>query len=204
MGDGRGVTKKTNEKRMSPHDWVQCVLVTVLCGISFFIFIGRRVGVVGNSMLPTLHWYDTIIISDFFYTPKNGDVIVFQASSHSTVETSSHTYDTTPLVKRVIAVEGQTIDINFTTGAVYVDGEILTEPYINEPTHSQIHFSGPMVVPSGHVFVMGDNRNHSSDSRNSDIGCVDTRNILGKVLFLLIPGGNDNVPRDWRRAGLIN
>ena len=187
--------KKNEDKRMTPHDWMQCVVITVLCGISFFIFVGRRVGVVGDSMFPTLHWYDMIVISNLHFTPKSGDIVVFQ--------TGSDTFDGTPLVKRVIAVEGQTIDIDFENGEVFVDGILLDEPYINELTTRRSNFDGPLVVPEGHIFVMGDNRNHSSDSRDSRIGCVDTRYILGKVLFLMIPGNKDDTARDWARFGLV-
>jgi signal peptidase I len=104
---------------------------------------------------------------------------------------------------KVVALEGQTIEINFETGDVIVDGVVLDEPYINELTTSRLSFSGRETVPAGHVFVMGDNRNGSSDSRDSRIGMVDTRYILGKVLFLLIPGESESSPRDWRRIGAV-
>lgn len=196
MSDNLGITEEYNSKKMTPHDWMQCVVITVVVGISLFIFVGRRVGVVGDSMLPTLHWNDMIVITDLFYTPKNGDIVVFQVSSD--------TFNGTPLVKRIIATAGQTIDIDFDTGEVFVDGVLLDEPYINEPTNRRAHFTGPLTIPEGHVFVMGDNRNHSSDSREEHIGCVDTRYILGRVLFLVFPGDNNNHDaRDWSRIGLI-
>ena len=187
---------KNAGKGMELYDWLQCIVVAVIGGILIFVFIGRRVGVEGDSMLPTLHWYDMIIVSDLFYTPKNSDIIVFNPQSD--------TFNGNPLVKRVIAVEGQTIDIDFDTGEVFVDGIVIDEPYIREMTSRRLDFDGPVTVPEGHVFVMGDNRNHSSDSRDSRISFVDTRYILGKVLFLLMPGGDDNNPRDWSRFGLVN
>ena len=182
--------------RMELYDWLQCIVSAVICGIFIFVFIGRTIGVEGDSMRQTLHWNDRIIMSNLFYTPKNGDIIVFRAPSD--------VFGGTPLVKRVIAVAGQTIDINFDTGEVFVDGVVLDEPYINEPTYNRINFHGPELVPDGYVFVMGDNRNHSSDSRDSRVGMVDTRYILGKVLFIAIPGQDDFSPRDWSRIGLVN
>lgn len=92
-----------------------------------------------------------------------------------------------PIVKRVIAVEGQTIDIDFDKGVVYVDGVALDEPYIYEPTYKQLDFSGPVTVPEGCVFVMGDNRNGSTDSRYSVLGCIDTRLIQGRVYLTVFP-----------------
>ena len=187
----------TKEAKMELYDWIQCVVSAVVCGIFIFVFIGRTIGVEGPSMFPTLHWNDRVIMSGLFYTPKFGDIVIFRASSDA--------FGTTPLVKRVIATEGQTVNINFETGEVFVDGELLHEEhYINEPTHSRIHFSGEVTVPPGHVFVMGDNRNHSADSRDNRIGMVDTRYILGKVLLLLIPGSDNYNPRDWRRVGLVS
>ena len=90
-------------------------------------------------------------------------------------------------MKRVIAVEGQTVDIDFDRGIVYVDGEPLDEPYIAEATTEEQDFIGPIKVDEGCVFVMGDNRNHSTDSRTETIGCVDKRCIMGKVYFTLYP-----------------
>ena len=187
--------EKDNPK-MDMYDWVQCFVSAIICGIFIFVFIGRTIGVEGNSMLSTLHWNDRVIMTSMFYAPKNGDIIIFRAPSDY--------FGTTPLVKRVIATEGQSVDIDFDTGDVFVDGILLDElDYINELTHNRQNFTGEVIVPKGHVFVMGDNRNHSADSRDSRIGMVDTRYILGKVLFLLIPGEDMYTPRDWSRIGRI-
>ena len=186
----------SNRVRMEIYDWLQCIVSAVICGIFIFVFIGRTIGVEGDSMLQTLHWYDRIVMTNLFYTPKNGDVIVFRPPTDA--------FGDTPLVKRVIAVEGQTLDINFETGEVFVNGVVIDEPYINELTITRLSFEGPIVIPEGHVFVMGDNRNRSSDSRDSRVGLVDTRYILGKVLFVLIPGADRYTPRDWRRVGPVN
>ena len=97
------------------------------------------------------------------------------------------TFQKEPIIKRVIATEGQTIDIDFNAGIVYVDGKALDEPYVNSPTNNQLDFTGKVTVPENCVFVMGDNRNDSTDSRSSLIGCVDKRYIMGKVLLRILP-----------------
>ncbi len=163
--------------RTELYDWLQC-LVTALVGcILVFLFIGRVIGVDGNSMNPTLLNNDKIIISNLFYEPKIGDVIVLTKRSFSSE----------PIVKRVIATEGQTIDIDFDTGEVWRDGKLLDEPYINEPTHRYYDVNFPATVPEGCIFVMGDNRNRSTDSRASSIGFVDKRCILGRVYCEILP-----------------
>jgi signal peptidase I len=192
---GQGANEKTKKTRMEIFDWLQCVISAVICGIFIFVFVGRTIGVDGKSMLQTLHHNDRVVMSNLFFTPKNGDIIIFRSPSE--------TFGKTPLVKRVIAIAGQTVDIDFNNGDVIVDGVILNEPYINEPTRSRLDFVGPMEVPEGYVFVLGDNRNNSSDSRASSVGLVDTRYILGKVLFVLIPGADKDTPRDWSRVGFV-
>lgn len=109
-----------------------------------------------------------------------------------------------PIVKRVIATEGQTVDIDFDMGAVYVDGTLLKEAYINELTFLEEGTEFPLTVPEGSVFVMGDNRNHSSDSRDSRLGTVDTRYVIGKAVFLAFPGPDAYTEkRDFGRIGVI-
>jgi len=180
--------------KMELYDWLQSIVLAFICGIVIFVFIGRTIGVDGISMMSTLQNNDRVIMSNLFYTPGNGDIVVFRSPSDR--------FGGTPLVKRVIAVGGQTIDINFDTGDVYVDDLLIYEPYINEPTRNRHDFLGPVTVPEGFVFVMGDNRNSSSDSRDSTVGMVDTRYILGKVFIVAIPGGDDINQRDWSRIGL--
>ena len=192
----RGDNGDKDNSKMDVYDWMQSFVSAILLGIFIFVFVGRTIGVEGNSMQSTLQWNDRVIMSGLFYTPKNGDIIIFRPPTDA--------FGNSPLVKRVIATEGQTIDINFDTGEVFVDGVVIDESaYINEVTRNRINFTGKVTVPEGHVFVMGDNRNHSSDSRDSRIGMVDTRYILGKVLLLLVPGENGTGSRDWRRIGRI-
>ena len=98
-----------------------------------------------------------------------------------------------PLIKRVIATEGQKIDINFASGQVMINNETIDEPYIADLTKTASDVTFPLIVPEGKVFVMGDNRNHSSDSRSSGVGFIDTRYILGKAQFRILPFGDFNI-----------
>ena len=186
-------TDNNGKARMELYDWLQCIVSAVLCGILIFVFVGRVIGVDGTSMFDTLHNEDKGFMTDIFYTPKNGDIVIFHSDA----------YGDTPLVKRVIAVAGQTVDINFDTSEVSVDGVILQEEYIYEPTKSRQDFSGPVTVPEGYIFVMGDNRNASRDSRSDAVGLIDTRNILGKVHLITIPGKDDFGLRKWSRIGSV-
>ena len=111
------------------------------------------------------------------YTPKTGDVVVI---SHGEIYQE-------PIVKRVIATEGQTLDINFQTGTVTVDGKVLDEPYIKNLTTRQGDGVIPSVIPKGYIFVMGDNRNRSLDSRSREVGLIDKNNVLGKVQCIIYP-----------------
>ena len=186
-----------DKAKMELFDWIQCVVGAVIIGIIIFVFFGRTIGVDGISMMNTLRHNDRVVISNLLYTPVNGDIIVFQ--------TGCEAFGGSPLVKRVVATEYQTVDINFECGHVFVDGVLQCEPYLHEPTYVRANFEGPVLVQPGHIFVMGDNRNHSTDSRDSRIGQIDTRKILGKVLFMIIPGpeGDDNATRNWSRFGFI-
>lgn len=159
------------------YDWIQCIVTALVFCVLLFVFIVRLVDVVGPSMQPTLWNGDKMIVSNLVYTPKQGDIVIFKKTQ----------FKDEALVKRVIATAGQTIDIDFSRGIVYVDGVAMDEPYIAEPTMNQIDFVGPQTVPEGCVFVMGDNRNDSTDSRDSRIGMVDTRLIIGKVYLTVFP-----------------
>lgn len=157
-------------------DLVTCLVFVVL----FFIFVVRIIGVDGTSMLPTLEHGDMLLLlSNVLYEADDDDIVVVYKESYGS-----------PIVKRIIATEGETIDIDFCTGEVWVDGELLNEPYILEPTYVSGDIQFPLTVPEDCVFVMGDNRNGSLDSRWSEIGIVDERSILGKVLFRIFPFGS--------------
>lgn len=158
-------------------DWVQCVMAALLLSILAFLFLGRTVSVSGPSMESTLFSGERVLISNLFYQPKQGDVVVFRKDS----------YKREALIKRIIALEGQTVSIDFDEGIVYVDGTALEEDYVNTPTNVPLDFDGKITVPEGCVFVLGDNRNKSNDSRDDRIGCVDERYILGRAVLRLTP-----------------
>ena len=179
------------------YEWTQALVGSVLAVVLVFTFLIRLIGVDGHSMVPTLQNGDRLLVlsslldNDYEY----GDIVVLREES----------FLEEPIVKRVIATEGQTVDIDFEAGIVYVDGQVLDEPYINEPTYMEEGTEFPLTVPEGCIFVMGDNRNHSSDSRDSRLGTVDTRCVLGKAVFLAFPGADDVTgKREFGRIGLIN
>ena len=123
-----------------------------------------------------------------------GDIVIARKES----------FDDKPIVKRVIATAGQTVDIDFDLGQVYVDGELLDEDYINDYTYREEGTVFPLTVPEGEVFLMGDNRNHSNDSRDSSLGTVDTRLLIGKAVFLVFPGRDYlTEQREFGRIGLL-
>ena len=173
----KAAAAEVRSARGEVYEWIQCLVFALIFCVILFVFFFRLVDVVGDSMNPTLENADKMVVSDLFYKPKQGDIVIFRKDE----------YKREALVKRVIATEGQTVEIDFNKGRVYVDGVLLDEPYIAEPTRNQIDFTGIQVVPEGCVFVMGDNRNESADSRDSRIGMVDERLIIGKVLFTVFP-----------------
>lgn len=159
--------------------WLQALTAALVGLILVFTFVGRVIGVDGNSMLPTLHHGDTMLLQSLGYAPRQGDVVVLTKYFENVQG---------PIVKRVIATEGQTVDIDYAAGTVTVDGVVLDEPYIKESMR-QPFFGGAsrVTVPKGHIFVMGDNRNDSLDSRFPALGTVDRRYVLGRVLMVLAP-----------------
>ena len=159
------------------YDWLESLVTAIVACILIFLFLFRVVNVDGSSMVPTLHDADKVVISRLAGSYDYGDIVVLTKLS----------FGDESIVKRVIATEGQTVDIDFDRGIVYVDGVALSEDYIAEPTTRALDFSGPVTVPEGCVFCLGDNRNASTDSRSSLIGQVDTRCVLGKVLFRVWP-----------------
>lgn len=166
------------------YSWLQPFLFALTVLVLISLFLGRMIGVDGNSMYPTLHDKDMLVLQSLGYTPKNGDVVVLAPI------TFRHG---TPIVKRVIATGGQEVDVDYDTGTVTVDGVALEEDYLGEPMRPVMdQFAGqyPITVPQGRLFVMGDNRNASSDSRFPDIGLVDQRCVLGRAVWILMPPGH--------------
>ena len=178
----RESTEKKEEKNRGRdlYEWVQALVCSVLAVVILFTFVIRLIGVDGHSMVPTLQDGDRLLVlnSLLYDDYQYGDIVVLRKD----------TFLDEPIVKRVIATAGQTVDIDFNTGSVYVDGALLKENYINELTYLEEGTEFPLTVPEGSIFVMGDNRNHSSDSRDSRLGTVDTRYVIGKAVFLAFPG----------------
>lgn len=175
------------------HDLCWMLAVVMVLFLVFF----RIIVVSGPSMKMTLLDGDyLLLVSNLTYRePKAGDVVVVSKESYDHGK---------PIVKRVVATEGQIVDMDFENGIVYVDGLPLEEDYINTPTNLDEGAIFPQIVEENCVFVMGDNRNNSKDSRSLEIGQVDKREVLGKVAVLMVPGtdhGEEN--RDAKRIGMV-
>ena len=189
--------EKQTAKGRDLYEWVQSLVGSVLVVVAIFTFVIRMMGVDGHSMLNTLQHGDRLLVvnSMLYHDYKYGDIVILWKNG---------VFDDDPIVKRVIAVEGQTVDIDFAEGIVYVDGEALEEDYIREPTYTAEGTEFPLTVPEGSIFVMGDNRNGSSDSRDYRLGTVDTRYVIGKAAFLIFPGPDyETEKRDFKRIGVI-
>ena len=156
-------------------DWVESGIIAVVAVVLIFTFVARLAGVSGESMMPTLQDGERLVVTRMGYHPRQGDIVVVaRPSGHGE-----------PIIKRIIATGGQMLRIDFEEGVVYVDGIQLDEPYTATPTnrHYGTDFSVPTVIPQGHIFVLGDNRNASLDSRAPEIGMVDNRYIMGNVIY---------------------
>ncbi len=175
------------------HDLIYMLAVIMIV----FMLLFRMVIVSGSSMYSTLWDGDWLLLlsSVFYNEPEYGDIIVASKDSFN---------DGEAIIKRVIATEGQTVDIDFVEGIVYVDGTALQEDYTFTLTTIPEGVAFPLTVDEGCIFVMGDNRNGSKDSRHPDIGLIDQREILGKALFLLFPGADRRTDyRDFDRIGVL-
>ena len=202
-----GVTvssEKYSDRKQVNHDWKKSVmfylhdliymLITIL--LVFLLFF-RVIVVSGDSMYSTLLDGDYLLLLGnlFYQEPQQGDIVVISKKSFD---------DGKPIVKRVIATEGQTVDIDFENALVYVDGLALEEPYINSPTTFNEGTLFPLTVAENCIFVLGDNRGVSRDSRDPVIGQIDRREVLGKAIFLMIPGSSHgDLSRDTGRIGVI-
>lgn len=177
-------TDSKNNKYLSVFDFVSIVMTSFIIIAIIFTFAFRLVGVVGSSMTDTLHEDDWLItVQKEHY--ERGDIVVITQPN----------YFNEPLIKRVIATEGETVTIDYDTATVYVDGVPLNEPYTKDDFMLRIsdEVSYPYTVPEGHIFCMGDNRNGSTDSRSNLIGPLDERYVLGKAVVRLLPFGDFNI-----------
>lgn len=167
-------------------DWMCSIFSAILCFIIIFALFARVITVDGESMVPTLQDQQRLIVSDMFYTPQYDDIVILYADK--LVNESSGGYGK-PIVKRVIGLPGDTIRIDFVKGVVYRNGEQLPDDYTNTPTNLPENFPNnkDVTVEDGKIFVLGDNRNGSKDSRSSDVGQVDMRYIMGKAYLRIWP-----------------
>lgn len=175
--DTKKKVKQTNEK-LNVFEIFEAIIAAFFVITLVFTFIFRVFSVDGPSMKPTLQDGDKVVVSTMGYKAQKGDVVVLSSTEGLKK----------PLIKRVVGVAGDTVDINFTTGVVTVNG--IEEHYTDELTTQQFDVAFPLTVPEGTVFVLGDNRGVSLDSRSTQVGCVDERLIVGKVLFRFFPLGN--------------
>lgn len=168
-------TQKKNSFLKELLEWTQTIAFAVVLALLINQFLFSVVQVEGHSMDPTLGDKQRLIVTKLFYEPKAGDIVIVKSSALQK-----------NIVKRVIATEGQEIIIEPSIGAVIVDGEVLDEPYIMENLRSSGNkYVYPLTVPENTVFVMGDNRNNSQDSRS--IGVIPKEEIVGKAVFRIMP-----------------
>ena len=180
-----------NEKKKTSFveeliDWIETLFFSFLTVVLLFTFVFRTSEVIGPSMYPTFvgrddttgQTGDMLIYLSCVNNYKNGDVVVVDSIAFNE-----------PIIKRVIAVPGQTISVDYENGVVYVDGVALDEPYTASPTNNREDFNGPLTVPEGYVFVMGDNRNNSTDSRSNLVGLIREEYVMGRALFRVKPFG---------------
>lgn len=179
---------KESSTKQFIFDWLEVLVHAIIAVVICFSFFFRIATIDGKSMENTLFHGEKVIITNLFYEPKAGDIVVISRNKENSVFTINGS--NTAIIKRVIALEGQTVDIDFVEGIVYVDGIALDEPYTKTPTNEKYEVDFPVTVDEGCVFVLGDNRNESLDSRSSqigDYGMVDTRYILGHAVFRVLP-----------------
>ena len=178
----------TTSLRQFVFDWLEVLVHAIIAVVICFSFLFRIATIDGDSMKDTLIHGEKVVITNVFYEPQVGDIVVISRNKENSVFTMND--GNTPIIKRIIALEGQTVDIDFKEGIVYVDGIALDEPYTRTPTNLKYDIEFPVTVDEGCVFVLGDNRNESLDSRSSQIGeygMIDTRYILGHAVFRIIP-----------------
>ncbi len=200
--EGENEGKKKEEGSIL-FDWVRSLVGAVLIVVLLFLFVAQLITVQGPSMQHTLYAGDKVLVLRAGLCDiRAGDVVMVHQFNAPLDET---------IIKRVIAVGGQTVDIDFYTGTVYVDGEAIEEDYIAERTYSDEGTAFPLTLEEGKLFLMGDNRNHSTDSRSTLLGAVDERYVVGKAVLVVFPGKTAQYtgelpgsgPRDYSRIGPI-
>ncbi len=181
IDDDEIIKVETNKSNITNnlYEWIHSIIVAIVIVVLLLTFVFRLINIKGPSMENTLQNSDKVIITNFMYEPEVGDIVVIPAGKY---------YDE-PIIKRIIALEGQEVYINYTTHEVYVDGILLEEDYISSDT---ISFKGDkelsLKVGEGEVFILGDNRGVSYDSRS--FGCVKKDDIIGKAQFVIFPFSN--------------
>lgn len=191
-------TEKENQMGRGTYEWVRALVRAVLAVVILFTFVGRLTRVDGESMRETLQDGDLLAVlnAPLCGPYEAGDLVILCKDGF---------HDGEPIVKRVIATEGQTVDVDFAAGTVFVDGVLLEEPYVREPTWTAEGMEFPLTVPEGCLFVMGDNRNDSDDSRNPELGPVDSRLVIGRAALLVLPGETaESGQREWSRIGFLD
>ena len=170
------------------YEWLEALVVAFIVISLILTFLFRIVGVEGESMQDTLNDGDRLIISNLFHRPQQGDIIVISGDRRNR-DNLDPGGAFQPLIKRIVATENQTVDIK--GGYVYIDGNRMQEDYVTSDTHqvSERGLSFPVEIPPGYVFVLGDNRTGSHDSRSIDIGLVNQHYILGRVILRVFPLG---------------
>ena len=184
--NGKNTQKDNYDVARAIFDWSESLVPALLIVILIFLFAFRLIGVSGTSMLPTLQHRDYLVVSKLFYDPRPGDIVVMTKEGFLLNKYGRED----SFVKRIIATEGQKVYIDYEEGAVYVDGVKQDDSFTYTPTTRRGDYEFPeggLTVPEGCIFVLGDNRNGSTDSRYSDVGMVDERCIIGRVLLRILP-----------------